>query len=165
MRSQTANDSRGRAARRWFIGIMKIARTITNQFKDFRLLEVGKTTRHPERRGPYMVVQTGSAPGDPEFRECTFALTHKGTWMHCYVFFLLPRPLRRKIAVFESVPEVMNLAGGLTGDPVVETIESLQHLLRDAGFNPLADDPASEALMQDLRTRHPQALKSKEAAT
>lgn len=133
---------------------MPIANTITNQFADFQLLEVGKTTAHPENRGPYMVVQTGSAPGDPELRECTFTLTHRGTWLHCYVFFMLPRPIRRQVAVFESVPEVMRLAGGLTGRPVVETIESLQELLREAGFKPTADDPASEALLKELKQKH-----------
>jgi hypothetical protein len=138
---------------------MSISSTITNNFTDFHLLEVSHTTRHPERRGPYMVVQTGSAPGDPEMRECTFALTRRGTWLHCYVFFVMPRELRRKVAVFESVPEVMQLAETLIGTPVVETIESLKQLLGEAGFQPLADDPESAALMAELKKRHPREVK------
>ncbi len=141
---------------------MCIAKTITNSFQDFRLLEISRTTKHPESRGPYMVAQTGSTPGDPEVRECTFALTRRGTWLHCYIFFLLPRDLRRQIAVFETVPEVMELAGRLTGNPVVETIESLPRLLGDAGFRPLDDDPASAALMAELRNRHPRDLAATE---
>jgi len=139
---------------------MSVARTITNDFRDFHLLEVSKTTKHPERRGPYMVVQTGSAPGDPQMRECTFALTKRGTWMHCYVFFMLPRPIRRRVAVFESVPEVMQLAESLTGNPRVETLESLQELLGEAGFRPQADDPESKTLLAELKKRHPRDLQS-----
>ncbi len=134
---------------------MSSARTITNVFSEFQLLEVSATTKHPERRGPYMVVQTGSAPGDSEFRECTFALIRRGPWMHCFVFFILPRELRRKVAVFETVPEVMRLAETLIGNPVVETIESLPRLLGEAGFRPLDDDPESAALLAELKKRNP----------
>lgn len=133
---------------------MTATRTITNHFPDFRLLNVAPTTAHPEQRGPFMVVQTGSAPADPQLRECTFALTHHGTWLHCFLFFLLPKPARRKIAVFETVADVMQLAEGLTGSPVVETMESLPKLLREAEFHPTADDPASEALLAELKQGH-----------
>lgn len=128
------------------------SRTITNHFADFHLLNVASTTRHPDDRGPYMVVQTGSAPGDPELRECTFALTRRGTWLHCFLFFMMPRAVRRQIAVFESVAEVMALTEGLTGTPTVETLDSLPAVLRQAGFQPTADDPESRALMDALKS-------------
>jgi len=135
-------------------------RAITNHFPDFRLLNVASTTRHPEERGPYMVVQTGSAPDDPEMRECTFALTRRGTWLHCFLFFMMPKPVRRKIAVFETVADVTSLTEGLTGKPFVETMDSLPELLREADFHPAADDPASEALLAELRKPHPSAPRS-----
>jgi len=134
---------------------MSVARTITNRYQDFHLLEVGKTTSHPEKRGPFMIVQTGSAPGDPEVRECTFALTRKGTWIHCFIFFLMPKNIRREVAVFETVPETMELAESLTGKPVVETMTSLPSLLQGAGFHPADDDPAVATLMDELKKRHP----------
>lgn len=133
---------------------MRLAeRTISNHFPDFRLLNVAATTHHPERRGPYMVTQTGSAPGDPTQRECTFALTRKGTWMHCFLFFMLPRDLRRSVAVFEDMTAVTQLCDSLPSKPVVETVDSLQELLHEAGFQPLAEDPVSQALMEELQSR------------
>jgi hypothetical protein len=69
---------------------MKAAKTITNSYHDFRILNVSKSTRHPKRRGPFMAIQKGSDPNDPQMRECTFVLTRRGTWMHCYLFLLLP---------------------------------------------------------------------------
>lgn len=138
---------------------MTADRTITNHFPDFRLLNVASTTRHPEQRGPYMVVQTGSAPDDPEMRECTFALTRRGTWLHCFLFFMMPKPVRRNVAVFESVADVTSLTEGLTGRPVVETMASLPELLGDADFRPVADDPASEALLAALRNRPSDTVK------
>ena len=130
---------------------MKIGSTITNRFGDFRLLELSKTTDHPDRRGPYMVAQTGSAPGDPTQRECTFALTKRGSWLHHYILFMLPPSLRDEIVVFETVAEVMELAEGLAGAPEVETIESLGQMLHERGFRPEAGDRTTEALLEEIR--------------
>lgn len=130
---------------------MSIGSTITNRFGDFKLLELSQTTDHPDKRGPYMVAQTGSAPDDPAQRECTFALTQRGTWLHHYILFMLPPDLRDEIVVFETVAEIMNLAEGLVGTPVVETIESLGQLLHDSGFQPQAGDRATEVLLEEIR--------------
>jgi hypothetical protein len=81
---------------------MKAPKTITNSYHDFRILNVSKSTRHPQRRGRFMAIQEGSDPNDPQMRECTFVLTRGGTWMHCYLFLLLPGPLRRQ-AVFDTL--------------------------------------------------------------
>ena len=130
---------------------MSIGATISNRFSEFKLLELSKTTDHPDKRGPYMVAQTGSAPGDPAQRECTFALTKRGTWLHHYILFMLPQDVRDEIVVFETVAEVMDLAEGLVGTPVVETIESLGEMLHDNGFLPAAGDRATEVLLEEIR--------------
>jgi len=130
---------------------MSIGATISNRFSDFKLLELSQTTDHPDKRGPYMVAQTGSAPGDPAQRECTFALTKRGTWLHHYILFMLPQDVRDEIVVFETVAEVMDLAEGLVGTPEVETIESLGQMLHDNGFQPEAGDRATEVLLEEIR--------------
>jgi len=137
---------------------MNATKTITNSFHDFHLLEISKTTHHPEKRGPFMVSQSGSAPGDPELRECIFVLTKRGTWMHLYIFFLMSHELRHRVAVFDSAAEVMQLAETLVGKPVVETMESLPELLNDSGCNPAHEDPVSSALMEEIRKKHPKGL-------
>ena len=137
---------------------MHVSKAITNSFQDFHLLEISKTTHHPEKHGPFMVSQSGSAPGDPELRECTFVLTKRGTWMHLYIFFLMPHTMRHQVAVFDSAAEVMQLAETLVGKPVVETMESLPQLLNDSGCNPAQEDPVSSALMEEIRKKHPKGL-------
>lgn len=132
---------------------MSAAPTITNRFRDFQLLDVSKTTRHPEHRGPYMMIQHGSAPEDPQLRECTFTLTKRGTWLHCYVFFLLPKPVRRQVAVFETVPELMELAENLPSKPIVESVESLSTLLKEGGFSPTTEDAENMALWSTVNQR------------
>ncbi|MBL6765760.1 MAG: hypothetical protein ISQ14_12470 [Verrucomicrobiae bacterium] len=133
-------------------------RVITNRFTDFHLLNVAKTTSQPDARGPYMVIQTGSSPDDPEMRECSFALTRRGTWLHGYIFFMLPKSVRREIAVHETVADVMRIAEELMGKPVVESLDSLRDLLHGTGFSPSAEDSESEVLLEELKRRHPHEI-------
>jgi len=130
---------------------MAIGEPITNRFSNFKLLELSKTQGHPGKRGPYMVAQTGSAPGDPALRECTFALTRRGSWLHHYILFMLPTELRDQIVVFESAAEAMDLVEKLAGTPVVETLDSLGELLRENGFQPQATDDTGDALLAEIR--------------
>lgn len=132
---------------------MHFASNITNRFTDFRLLELSQLTRHPGHRGPYMVVQEGVDPKDIAGRECTFVLTHKGTWMHFYLFLMLPKAVRNQFAVFETIADVMQLAEALASDPIVETVETLQSTFSEAGLKPGEQDPTAEALFHDLKLR------------
>jgi hypothetical protein len=134
---------------------MTAAKTITNSYHDLRILNVSKSTRHPERRGPFMAIQEGSDPNDPQMRECTFVLTRRGTWMHCYLFLLLPRSLRRQAAVFEMPQDILALAEELSPKPVaIETAMSLHDLI-GSSVQELAgdDDPTSRTLLAELRKR------------
>ena len=133
---------------------MNIARSITNHYPDFRLLELSKTTPHPETRGPYMVVQDGADPQDPTSRECTFVLTRRGTWLHFYVFLMLPVDIRQGVGVFQNIPEVMGLVETLTGKPRVESLATLPELLKGNGFAPLPDDPISRILLDEVARKH-----------
>ena len=133
---------------------MKIARAIRNSYHDFRILDVSKSTRNPKRHGPFMAIQEGSDPNDPRMRECTFVLTRRGTWMHCYLFLLLPRSLRRQVAVFDKPQDILALAEELSPKPVaVETALSLQELIGGSVPALADDDPTSQTLLTELRRR------------
>jgi hypothetical protein len=66
--------------------------------------------------------------------------------MHCYLFLLLPRPLRRQAAVFDTPQNILALAEELSQKPVaIETAMSLHDLI-GSGAQALAgdDDPTSQ---------------------
>jgi hypothetical protein len=129
-------------------------RAITNSYHDFRILNVSKRTRHPEQRGPFMAIQEGSDPNDPQMRECTFVLTRRGTWMHCYLFLMLPTPLRRQVAVFDKPQDILALAEELSPKPVaIETARSLHELIGSSVQALADDDPTSQTLLTELKRR------------
>jgi hypothetical protein len=133
---------------------MKTAKAITNSYHDFRILNVSKSTPHPERRGPFMAIQEGSDPNDPQMRECTFVLTRHGTWMHCFLFLLLTKPLRRQVAVFEKPQDILALAEELSPKPVaIETARSLHELVGSSVQAVGDDDPTSQTLLTELKRR------------
>lgn len=136
---------------------MLATRTITNSYQDFQLLELSKLL-HTEGRGPFMVVQEGCAPDDSSSRHCSFVLTHRGTWLHYYLYLALPEELRRQIAMFDTVADVFARAETMPARVKVEDALSLQELLRDAGFEPDAADEQGRVLFEDLRRRHPGEL-------
>ncbi|MFM8469989.1 MAG: hypothetical protein ACKODH_08465 [Limisphaerales bacterium] len=143
---------------------MLATRTYTNHYQDFQLLELSKLL-HTEGRGPFMVVQEGAAPDDSAMRHCSFVLTRRGTWLHYYLFLALPEEVRRRIAMFDTVPEVFARAETLPAHVRVEDAVSLQELLRDEGFEPGAEDEQGRALYKDLRRRHPDELRPKLEST
>ena len=75
--------------------------------------------------------------------------------MHCYLFLLLPRPLRRQAGVFDTPQNMLALAEELSQKPVaIETAMSLHDLI-GSGVQALAgdEDPTSQTLLAELRKR------------
>lgn len=136
---------------------MIATRTITNSYQDFQFLELSKLL-HTEGRGPFMVVQEGCAPDDSSSRHCSFVLTHRGTWLHYYLFLALPEEVRRQIAMFDTVADVFARAETMPARVKVEDAMSLQELMHDEGFEPDAADEQGRVLFEDLRRRHPDEL-------
>lgn len=134
---------------------MTASRAISNRYQDFQLLDLGKLMKRTEGRGPFLLVQEGCDPADPHFRECSFVLTRRGTWLHYYLFLALPEAVRHRGAMFETGAEALEFAANLTGNVAVETPATLQQLLRENGFEPPDADTAGQALLQHLRTQHP----------
>lgn len=139
---------------------MLATRTITNSYQDFQLLELSKLL-HTEGRGPFMVVQEGCAPDDSSSRHCSFVLTHRGTWLHYYLYLALPEAVRR-IAMFDTVADVFARAEAMPARVKVENAMSLQELLHDEGFEPRTGDEQGRVLFEEFQRRHPVELLRKQ---
>lgn len=133
---------------------MTARRAITNHLQDCQLLDLGRLLGHEGNRGPFLLVQDGCDPADPKMRECSFVLTRRGTWLHYYLYLALPESIRRRCALFDTSPEVMQLAEGLPGKVQVEDPLSLQEMLREYGFQPNPEDFTGRALLEQLKARH-----------
>ncbi len=133
---------------------MTASRTITNRYQDFHLLDLSRLMKTSAGRGPFLLVQDGCDPADPQMRECAFVLTKRGTWLHFYLYLALSEKVREQCAYFETVAEVLQRADTLPANVVVEDAASLQELLHEAGFEPDASDPLGQALLREVRLRH-----------
>jgi hypothetical protein len=135
-------------------------RTITNRLADCELFDLSKLMGSKDGRGPFLLVQEGCDPGDPRMRECSFVLTHRGTWLHYYLYLALPESVRRRCALFERANEAMQRVESLPDGVRVEDAHSLQELLHEHGFEPDPSDLAGKALLERLRQRHPDRASS-----
>lgn len=131
---------------------MKAAPAITNRYQDFTLLNLAQVVHRTEGRGPYLITQDGSAPGDPVQRGCSFVLTRRGTWLHFYLYLALPEAVRAACAQFDTPQEAMQMAESLPAQAVVEDALSLPELLQQSGFEPA--DQTGRALLDEIRRRH-----------
>ncbi len=129
---------------------MNPASKITNRYQDFRLLDLSRLTSHPEHHGPFMVVQDGADPADINMRPCSFVLTRQGTWLHYYLFLTIPREMRPRLGMFESVGDVIKLAESLPDKVCVATLNSLRQWFLEEGVQLGKHDPAAEVLLKDL---------------
>lgn len=141
---------------------MTASRTITNRYQDFHLLDLSRLMKNSAGRGPFLLVQDGCDPADPQMRECSFVLTRRGTWLHYYLFLTLPETVRRRCVLFDTGAEALAFAANLPGTVTVENPMSLQELIHESGFQPGSEDDVGNALLQALRLRHPGSSTSAE---
>ncbi len=73
-------------------------------------------------RGPYLVTQTGYAPGDLTLTEKVFILRRDGGWVDCLFFFMARDLGTLEIAVFDTMREVIGLFEQLSGEARVEPL-------------------------------------------
>jgi hypothetical protein len=57
--------------------------TITNRYANIEMWNLDSST---DKRGPFMVVQCGAAPGDELMKEQMFLLRHDGKWVNVLGF-------------------------------------------------------------------------------
>jgi hypothetical protein len=91
--------------------------TLTNSFHQCELLNLGYG---PNGRGPFVVRQTGTAPGSVTLEHDTFLLRRDGTWVINLAVFPLPEKEQDQF-LYQTSAEVMQVLDGLQGDPIVQT--------------------------------------------
>lgn len=88
-------------------------RTITNHYLDAQVLDLG----HEKEHGPFLVIQTGVAPGDELARSRMFVLRPDGQWVDFNCYACQGRPEAMDEIVFPTMTKIMETFGTLTGKP------------------------------------------------
>lgn len=94
-------------------------KTLSNQYQDMEVVDLDAA---PERRGPYLVMQTGVAPHDPTVRERLFILRPDGQWAELNAYLSAGRPELLDEVVFTSMDELLAVVGDLSGEACVEEL-------------------------------------------
>jgi hypothetical protein len=81
-------------------------RTITNRYADIEMWNLDPGT---EKRGPFMVVQCGIAPGDELANEQMFLLRHDGKWVNVLGFDSTGRPQELENLIFDTPRQCLQL--------------------------------------------------------
>ncbi len=126
-------------------------RTITNDYRDAQILNLGSTAE----KGPYLVTQTGVNPNESMPKTHMFVLRPDGKWADFNAYACQGKPEAMDELVFGSMAEVMTAFGKLMGKPRIVDLpvdkEGLQAWLdRQAGGNPLE---AARAWAAEYRKR------------
>jgi hypothetical protein len=126
-------------------------RTITNDYKDAQILNLGSEGEH----GPYLVTQTGVAPSDPLLKTRMFVLRPDGCWVDFNAYASQGKPEVIDEIVFASMTKVTETFGNLFGRPRV-----LDLPIDEAGLNAWierhSNDPlqAVRAWVAQYKERH-----------
>jgi hypothetical protein len=133
----------------------EFARTITNDWQDFHLLNLAQiaavaSLASVPGHGPFLILQTGCAPGDVKFRELDFFLTKENTWLPLLAFSRLPIGQRRALCMFGTVAEVMGQLETLTGKVILDA----RHLAEALGI-PIPDDEMMQGIATARETKQP----------
>lgn len=91
--------------------------TITNNYNHCQLLNLGSG---PKGRGPFVVRQEGSAPGNMALQQETFLLRKDGTWVLNLAVFPLSEKEKEQF-IYQTSAEAIQLLDGLVGEPLVES--------------------------------------------
>jgi hypothetical protein len=126
-------------------------RTITNDYKDSQILNLGSEGE----RGPYLVTQTGVAPSDPLPKTRMFVLCPDGHWVDFSAYACQGKPEAMDDIVFRSIPKVMETFGTLFGRPRVLDLpideKGLQAWIERHSSDPLQ---AARAWVEQYKMRH-----------
>ena len=129
----------------------QVMRTITNDYKDSQILNLGSEGE----RGPYLVTQTGVAPCDPLTKTRMFVLRPDGHWVDFNAYASQGRPEAIDDIVFRSIPRVMETFGHLFGRPQVLDLPVDEKGL-EAWIDRYSADPlqAARAWVEQYKARH-----------
>ena len=126
-------------------------RTITNDYKDAQILNLGSEGEH----GPYLVTQTGVAPSDPLPKTCMFVLRPDGNWVNFNAIASQGKPEAMDQIVFSSMAKIMETFGMLFGRPRVLDLP-IDKAGLDAWIERHSSDPlqAARAWVEQYNVRH-----------
>jgi len=126
-------------------------RTITNDYKDAQILNLGSGAE----RGPYLVTQTGVAPSDPVLETCMFVLRPDGNWVDFNAYASQGKPEVIDEIVFPSVTKILETFGNLFGRPRVLDLPVDEKGLT-AWIERHSSDPlqATRAWVEEYKMRH-----------
>jgi hypothetical protein len=105
---------------------MSLARPLSNDASAARLisltkLEIAAQIESHDLHGPYVILQTGYAPGDLSMKAADYLLGRSGEWLALHWFLSLPVSDRNDEFVFATVAEAMIILEELNGEVVVIT--------------------------------------------
>lgn len=92
--------------------------TLQNDFARFTIVNLEPDS---PSRGPFIVAQNGSAPGDPRVRNKIHLLARDGTWIDMAVIFTDPASVAGDL-LFDTVAEVVGVIEKLAGPVVVRPV-------------------------------------------
>ncbi|MFM7180972.1 MAG: hypothetical protein ACKO2G_05855 [Verrucomicrobiales bacterium] len=93
--------------------------TLQNDFARFTIVNLEPDS---PSRGPFIVTQNGSVPGDPRVRNKIHLLARDGTWVDMAVLFTDPAGMAADL-LFETVTEMLAVIEKLAGPAVVRPIK------------------------------------------
>ncbi len=127
-------------------------RTITNNYRDARILNLGTGAG----RGPYLVTQTGVAPTDQQGKTRMFVLRPDGRWVDFNAYACQAKPEAMDEIVFPSIFKLMATLGRLMGRPQVVDLPIDEDRLRAWIGRQKSGDPleAAHAWVTHYRLRH-----------
>lgn len=73
----------------------------------------------PNGRGPFVLRQTGSAPGSTSPQQDNFLLRKDGVWVLNLTVFTLPEKEMNEKFLFGTLPELVSVIDQLSGNPLV----------------------------------------------
>src|SRR4030095_9759004 len=94
-------------------------RTITNDYKDTQILNLGSAGE----RGPYLVTQTGVAPSDPLPKTRMFVLRPDGHWVDFNAYACQGKPEAIDEIVFSSMTKIMETIRCQSGKSGARSVE------------------------------------------
>jgi hypothetical protein len=126
-------------------------RTITNDYKDSQILNLGSAGE----RGPYLITQTGVAPSDPLLKTRMFVLRPDGNWVDFNAYASKGKPEAMDEIVFPSMTKIMETFGKLFGRPRVLELaideKGLTAWIERHSIDPLQ---AARAWVEQYKVRH-----------
>ena len=126
-------------------------RTITNDYKDTQILNLGSGGE----RGPYLCTQTGVSPSDPLLKTRMFVLRPDGHWVDFNAYASRGKPEAIDEIVFSSMTKIMETFGKLFGRPRVLDLPIDEAGLKD-WIERHSSDPleAARAWIEEYKVRH-----------